>query len=85
MYLPIYLGGDGFCGKDGHSSTNLFGKEVKFIYLLNFGKGWPLIYPSTSTLSFGRGWPLTYPCIWEGNGIYLPIYLGGDAKIYPSI
>ena len=34
MYLPIYLGGDGFCGRDGHSSTNLFGREVKFIIYL---------------------------------------------------
>ena len=64
MYLPMYLGGDDFCRRDGHSSTNLFGRELKFIYLLIFGKGWPLIYPS----------------IEEGMAKNLPIYLGENSN-----
>ena len=64
MYLPLYLGGNGFCRSDGHSSTNLFGRELKFIYLLIFGKGWPLIYTS----------------IEEGMAKNLPIYLGENSN-----
>ena len=81
MHLPMDL------GRDGNSSTHLFGMGLKFVYLLMYlGRAWPFIHPfiwqgmaTHLPMNLGGIWNLfIYLSIWKGKAINLPISLGGD-------
>ena len=82
--LPISLGGDNYLGRDGHSSTHLFGRGVVIHLTIHPGEN-----GHSSTKFFGMEWPSIYPSFWEGLVIHLRIFCLGWgcwwSFIYPFI